>query len=652
MKCNFLFIRDYEKKCNEKKSKVKKQTIKNSEVFEILDEAFQIALNNINLQSLQIKSQHSINFEAFLSAMTNVNLSLSNICFLELKIKKIEVEQQQISTFFSCLSELPYLQHLKISGLNINEQEPFNAMNNLLKKLKYVDLSLNQLPSGVDTLFDFENAQFLILLIDLVETQLTKQQQISLFTSLSKAKRLLYYDLQVTHKDKQLKNEAQGKGELQNNKNKNDEKIKKDKKQKANKSLRENPVNQEEKNYDKQEEELQKLLSEPNQLESCLIKMKYTPFIYKILLTQLKNSKNIKQMDLDFQLQEQAEKTKKDNEEQNKVKKQNQEKDQECLNIDMQDLFDILQSNCNKHLEALRLQHDCLSFKYGKIFEDMDYFKLNYSILPINNKDLKQILIFQNQFSFNFEKLKLVKVSSPFNSDNLISFNQLCQSLNQSPYIQDISLELFDDYSTKICREKQNYNYPNVEFLKKLINLKYLDNLSLNIPINQDTLNSLEFFLNSHQTLKNLELGRNLYYYQCDTDYTQFFQALKNCKSLVEIKLNLEIEKINIYQEVSLENYEDSKISLFYQPLNDFIQSAKGRVVFINYPEEVLNQKSFEMILNSLEKQKETIYLKFSEKLLKQISKDSNVSKILNKCIQKGQITQFSTMVLTNLVTY
>ncbi|EAS02262.2 hypothetical protein TTHERM_00622820 (macronuclear) [Tetrahymena thermophila SB210] len=645
MKCNVLFIKDYEQKKKENKKKVTKQTIKNSEVFEILDESYQIALKNINLQSLKIKSQHSISFEAFLSAMTNINLSLSNICFLELSIKKIEVEQQQISTFFQCLNELPYLQHLDISGLNITEQESFDNMNNLLKKLKYIYLSLSQLPSEVDTKFDFGNAQALTLYIDLVETQLTKLQQISLFNSLSKAKNLFYSLLDISHKDnkdKEQKNEDQ-KEEIKNNKNAKNEKIKKDKKEKSKKNQRQNPVNQEEINYDKQEEELFQLLSEPNQLENYYVKIKYNPFIYKILMAQLKNGKNMRQINIDFQLKDQKESKNKADEECVKDKKQKQEKqnEQECLNIDLQDLFDILQNNYNKHLEGVRIEHDCMNFKYSKIFEDMDYFKLNFNILPISDKDFKQILHFQNQFSFKLEKLKYIIVSSPFDQANLVPIDLLCQSLSKSPYIQSMDLTFFDDYDTKICREKQNYNYPSVEFLKRLSSLKYLDNLSLNFPINQDILNSLEFLLNNHQSINYLQFSRNLYYYQSDTNYAQFYQALKNCKSLISIKLDLQIEKINIYQEVSLEDYEDLKINLFYQPFSDFIESEKGRAVYINYQEEALNQKSVEMILNSLDKQKETIYLKLSEKLLKQISKYSNLNKILNRCIQKGQVTSF-----------
>ncbi|KAL4483639.1 hypothetical protein ABPG72_006705 [Tetrahymena utriculariae] len=653
IKSNILCIQEVESRTRNKNI-AKKKGLKNSETFELLDEAYQICLKNRNLQSLEITSFNSIAFESFLSAMTNVDLTFSNICFLSLKIKDINVEQQQLCTFFSCLNELQYLQHLTLNNLNISEQETINSMNQVLKKQKYLNIQISYLTDSVDLNFNFEQAQYLYLEIDLAESQLTKKQQLNLFSSLCQTKHLTYIKLNVYHDQGQsnAEEQQQQKNNLASNQQENkkikgvSQKVNKINNQSYSKKQKKGKVTKETENSSKEDfeikdEDLLKFQDTCNLLEFYDVQIKYNPLMLKILLLQLKNSQHLKEMEVNFRKyknQKAYENYQETKEENNKNKQQpKQEAEQEELEMDLQDLTRNLK-NCQK-LNLFKLNHECINFEYFRIVKDIDLYSLILQIMPKDSQH-KQALLFKNQFNFDFEKIKRVNITSPYDIDDLIIIDKLCKSFSNSPKVESIKLKLFDDYSTKICREKQNFDYGNIKFFNRLANLKYLENLYLDIPINQNILDSLTNLLSDNQNLKCLSFSRNLYYYQPDTDYTKFFQAIKKCQSLSLIDLDLQIEKINIYQQVCLDNYEQLKVNLFYQPFSDFILSAKRRTLYVNYHEEILNKQSYFMILSSLKSQKEVIYFTFEEKILKQLCKESELDKLLQKCIQKGKITK------------
>ncbi|KAL4462074.1 hypothetical protein ABPG74_000919 [Tetrahymena malaccensis] len=652
IKSNVVYIKENEYRTKNKKI-AKQKGIKNSEVFEILDEAFQICLKNTNLQMLEINSFNSITFESFLSAMTNVNLTLSNICSLSLKIQNIDVEQQQLCTFFSCLNEFQYLQYLTLCNLNISEQETLNSLNSVLKKQKQVNLQIIYLTDSVDLTFNFEQAQHLNLEIDLVESQLTKKQQLNLFASISRAKQLKYIELNVYHDQGQYKEIVEEQQQSNNQKFnlKENKKIrgagqKIDKINKQNKSKKPkqkaalDTENLKIEDFVIDDYDLLELFQDtPTQIEFYEANIKYNPMVLRILLLQIKNSQEIKNVGIYFKEQkyQQQFQCKKEEYNQNKENKSSKLVAQvEEIEIDFQDLSRNLKY-CQK-LDFFNLQHDCFKFQYSKIVKDMNLYSLKFQIMP-KDSEHKQVLIFKNQFSFDFEKLKRVSITSPYHIDDLMIIDKVCQQLTNSPKVESIKLKFFDDYSTKICREKQNFDYGNIQFFNRLANLKYLENLDLDIPINQNILDSLSNFLITSQSLKCLTFCRNLYYYEHETDYTKFFQAMKKCKALQLIDLDLQIEKINIYQEVCLDTYEKLKLKLFYSPFSDFIQSTKNRISYVNYHEEILNKEALLMILSSLKNQKEIFYFQFEEKFLKKLCKENDLDKLLQKCIQKGQIT-------------
>ncbi|KAL4462076.1 hypothetical protein ABPG74_000921 [Tetrahymena malaccensis] len=653
IKSNVVYIKENEYRTKNKKI-ANKKGIKNSEVFEILDEAYQICLKNTNLQLLEITSFNSITFESFLSAMTNVNLALSNICSLSLKIQNIDVEQQQLCTFFSCLNEFQYLEYLTLDSLNISEQEALNSLNSVLKKQKQVNLQISYLSDSVDLTFNFEQAQHLNLEIDLAQSQLTKKQQLNLFASISRAKQLKYIEMNVYHDQGQSKEEVEEQQQSNNQKynlkeNKKiagtGQKLSKINKQNKSKNQKSKVTltteNLKIEDFEIDDNNLLKLFQDtPTQLEFYKVNIKYNPMILRIIFLQLKNSQEIKNVDIYFKQQQQQQQSSKNKKEENDLNKLNKLSKQaaqvEELEIDFQDLSRNLKY-CQK-LDLFKLQHDCFKFEYYKIVKDMNLYSLKFQIMP-KDSEHKQVLIFKNQFSFDFEKLKRVSITSPYHIDDLMIIDQVCQQLTNSPKVESIKLKFFDDYSTKICREKQNFDYGNIQFFNRLANLKYLENLDLDIPINQNILDSLSNFLIASQSLKCLTFCRNLYYYEHETDYTKFFQAMKKCKTLQLIDLDLQIEKINIYQEVCLDTYEKLKLKLFYSPFSDFIQSTKNRISYVNYHEEILNKEALLMLLSSLKNQKEIFYFQFEEKFLKKLCKENDLDKLLQKCIQKGQIT-------------
>ncbi|EAR91094.2 hypothetical protein TTHERM_00430150 (macronuclear) [Tetrahymena thermophila SB210] len=474
IKSNVLCIQDIEIRDRYNKIK-KKKGIKNSEAFELLDEAYQICLKNRNLQSLEIISSNPINFDSFLSAMTNVDLAISNICFLSLKINDVNVEQQQLCTFFSCLKELQYLQHLTLNSLKISEQETLNSLNQVLKKQKYITLQISYLSNLVDLNLNLEQAQFLNLQIDLAESQLTKKQQLNLFVSLQRARHLISIELDIYHdqgSSSEQEKQQQNNQVVQQQENKKEKKINgtsqkinntkkqnQSKKQKGKEKVAGEIENLNNENFEIDDKDLLQLfLDSSTKLESYDVKIKYSPLIFKILILQLKNSQHLQQMQINFQSYDYIDVSQieevKDQNIKNKSTKQMIE--QEVLEMDLLDMFAVLKK-CQK-LDLFKLKHDCIYFEYFKVIKDIDLYSLRLKINP-KYSNIKQVLLFKNQFSFDFDKLKRVSITSPYDIDDLMIIDNLCRHLSACPKVESIKLNLFDDYSTKICREKQNYEY-------------------------------------------------------------------------------------------------------------------------------------------------------------------------------------------------
>ncbi|EGR33693.1 telomerase component p95, putative, partial [Ichthyophthirius multifiliis] len=185
----------------------------------------------------------------------------------------------------------------------------------------------------------------------------------------------------------------------------------------------------------------------------------------------------------------------------------------------------------------------------------------------------------------------------------------------------------------------ENSKKENQQFFEQLKQLRYLENLSLEMFYNQQILDSLSDFIRNNQSLKNLQLVKIVQFNQYNLDIKQICEAIQNHKNIIQVIFSFKNEQNEIVQKENESIWQNEKIQKFYAPIANCIQNCQNSLNVVELYEDKINEEGISLILKQVENNDKTMYLRFKSCLNNQVNQCSEVfQQQYYQCCLKGKI--------------